>query len=224
MNEIVYQDWGKISFGDAYQKQSDIFNYNVSRKLKYEETGMYMVFCEHYPVITLGKSAKNENMLFPREWLEKKGVEVYKTDRGGDITFHGPGQLVLYPLLDLDKLNMGVRDYVNMIEKAVVLLLSKYGIIASPYDGYTGVWADPGQATERKLAAIGIRCSRGITMHGMALNVNTDLNFFNYIVPCGLQGKAVSSIQKELGREIDFEEFKLNFRNILTEVFQCEFV
>jgi lipoyl(octanoyl) transferase len=224
MNEIQFHDWGKISYGEAYQKQAAIFNLNVSRKLQHQDCKMHMVFCEHTPVITLGKSAKNENLLFPEEWLKVKGVEVYKTDRGGDITFHGPGQLVMYPLLDLDQLQIGVKEFVSNIEQSVVRLLSDYGITASPYHGYTGVWMAPGTPEERKLAAIGIRCSRGITMHGMAMNVNTDLKYFNYIVPCGIQGKAVSSISKELGREIDFEALKTNFKSKLMEVFQCEFV
>jgi lipoyl(octanoyl) transferase len=185
------------------------------------ETSHYLFFVEHPHVYTLGKSGHVENLLISEEERTARGVGFFKTNRGGDITYHGPGQVVGYPILDLEKFYTDIGKYLRNIEEVIILTLAEYGIKGERSPGETGVWIDPDiQGRERKICAIGVRCSRWITMHGFALNVNTDLDYFNYIIPCGIQNKKVTSLQQELGREVSIDEVKGRVRSNFEKVFQ----
>ena len=185
------------------------------------ETINYLLFVEHPPVYTLGKSGHVENLLIGDEERAARGVQFFKTNRGGDITFHGPGQIVGYPILDLEKFYTDIGKYLRNIEEVIILTLAEYGITGQRSAGETGVWIDPDiKGMERKICAIGVRCSRWITMHGFALNVNTNLDYFNYIVPCGIQNKKVTSLQQELGKEVLIDEVKRTIKKNFEEVFQ----
>jgi lipoyl(octanoyl) transferase len=177
----------------------------------------WLLLVEHNPVYTLGKSGKSENMLVSEEYLRSIGAEFFHIDRGGDITFHGPGQVVGYPILDLEQVGIGLREYIDSIEGAVIELCAEYGIVAGRVEGASGVWLDGGTARARKICAIGVKSSRYVTMHGFALNVNTDLRYFNHINPCGFADRGVTSLQKELGREVSMEEVKEKVINHLSE-------
>jgi len=188
-------------------------------------THNYLLFVEHPPVFTLGKSGNIDNVLLSEERLKERGIEFFRTNRGGDITFHGPQQIVGYPILDLEKFDTDIGHYLRNLEEIIILTLADYGINAGRSKGETGVWIDPGiRGKERKICAIGVRCSRWITMHGFAFNVNTDLSYFNHIIPCGIQNKQVTSLQKETGREIDFEEAKGKVKRNFGRVFGVELV
>jgi lipoyl(octanoyl) transferase len=188
-------------------------------------TQHYLLFVEHPPVFTLGKSGSIQNVLISEERLKQKGIEFFRTNRGGDITFHGPQQIVGYPILDLEKFDTDIGHYLRNLEEIIILTLGDYGIEAGRSNGETGVWIDPGiRGKERKVCAIGVRCSRWITMHGFAFNVNTDLSYFNYIIPCGIQNKQVTSLKKELGREIDIEEVKQKVRENFERVFDVNLI
>ncbi len=183
------------------------------------ETTNYLLFVEHPPVYTLGKSGDIKNILISEEERNKKGIEYFPTNRGGDITFHGLQQIVGYPILDLEKFETDIGKYLRKLEDVIILTMADYGLKGERSKGETGVWLDPGvQGRERKICAMGVRCSRWITMHGFAFNVNTDLNYFNYIIPCGIENKQVTSLQKELGHTVEFEEakakVKLNFEKV----------
>ena len=177
----------------------------------------WLLLVEHNPVYTLGKSGKSENMLVSEEYLRSIGAEFFHIDRGGDITFHGPGQVVGYPILDLEQVGIGLREYIDSIEGAVIDLCAEYGIVAGRVEGASGVWLDGGTTRARKICAIGVKSSRYVTMHGFALNVNTDLRYFNHINPCGFADRGVTSLQKELGREVSMEEVKEKVINHLSE-------
>ena len=177
----------------------------------------WLLLVEHNPVYTLGKSGKSENMLVSEEYLRSIGAEFFHIDRGGDITFHGPGQVVGYPILDLEQVGIGLREYIDSIEGAVIELCAEYGIVAGRVEGASGVWLDGGTSRARKICAIGVKSSRYVTMHGFALNVNTDLRYFNHINPCGFADRGVTSLQKELGREVSMEEVKEKVINHLSE-------
>lgn len=184
------------------------------------ETVNHLLFVEHPPVYTLGKSGKPENVLIGDEERQRKGIEFYHTNRGGDITFHGPGQIVGYPVLDLEKFYTDIGRYLRELEEVIILTLAEYGITAGRSPGETGVWLDAEKkGHERKICAMGVRCSRWITMHGFAFNVNTDLSYFDYIIPCGIQNKGVTSLQKELGREVATEEVKGKLKRSFERVF-----
>ena len=183
-------------------------------------TQNYLLFVEHSPVFTLGKSGNIQNVLLSEERLSEKGIEFFRTNRGGDITFHGPGQIVGYPILDLEKFDTDIGHYLRNLEELIILTLADYGITAGRSKGETGVWIDTGiRGGDRKICAIGVRCSRWITMHGFAFNVNTDLKYFNYIIPCGIQNKQVTSLQQELGRKMDMEDVKEKVRRNFAKVF-----
>ena len=176
----------------------------------------YLLFVEHPHVYTLGKSGSSDNLLIPRDLLEKKGASFYHIDRGGDITYHGPGQIVGYPILDLWAMKVGVKDYIHSLEESIILLLATYGIEAGRLTHATGVWLDPGiRGRERKICAIGVKISRGISMHGFAFNVTTDLSYFSLINPCGFTDKAVTSMKQELGKAPEIQEVKHRLREIL---------
>ena len=182
----------------------------------------YLLFVEHPLVYTLGKSGHKENVLLSDEELQRKGIEFFHINRGGDITFHGPQQLVGYPILDLDKFKSDLGWYLRSLEEMIILTMAEYGLKGERSKGETGVWMDSTiKGKERKICALGIKCSRWITMHGFALNVNTDLDYFNYIVPCGIQNKQVTSLQKELGREVNMDEVKEKVKRNFEKVFDA---
>src|SRR4051794_18368019 len=183
-------------------------------------TSNYLLFVEHNPVYTLGKSGDIENVLINEEERAQKGIEFFKINRGGDITFHGPGQLVGYPILDLDNFKTDLGWYLRNLEEVIILTMAEYGLKGERSKGETGVWIEPDiKGRERKICAMGIRCSRWITMHGFAFNVNTDLNYFNYIIPCGIQNKQVTSLQKELGYTLSMNEIKEKVKANFEKVF-----
>lgn len=189
------------------------------------ETVHYLLFTEHPPVYTLGKSGKMENVLLGENELKEKEIAFFHTNRGGDITFHGPGQIVGYPILDLEKFTTDIGKYLRNLEEVIILTLAAYGIKGVRSAGETGVWIDAGiPGRERKICAIGVRCSRWITMHGFAFNVNTDLRFFNHIIPCGISNKQVTSLAKELGYEMDAEEVKNEVKKNFEKVFEAVLV
>jgi len=239
--EIIFRDLGMMDYKTAWDYQEQLLQENVRKKslvfslepgVKNDplptpdselQTQHYFLLVEHPPVYTLGKSGNIENVLISDEMRSMKGIEFFRTNRGGDITFHGPQQIVGYPILDLEKFYTDIGKYLRNLEEMIILTLAEYGIEAGRSNGETGVWIDadkPGQ--ERKICAIGVRSSRWITMHGFALNVNTDLSYFNFIVPCGIQDKQVTSLQKELGHVVDFEEAKEKVKRNFEKVFDAE--
>lgn len=203
-----FSDLGVRGYREVWEMQQRVQEEVKRQKMRGERTSNYLFFVEHPPVYTLGKSGKEANMLLDAMQLRAKHAEFIKVDRGGDITFHGPGQLVAYPVVDLENFGMGVKEYVWMLEEVVIGALKKYGLSGERVEGATGVWLGKGLSCERKICAIGVKCSRYVTMHGFALNVNTDLAYFNAIHPCGFVDKGVTSLQKELERGMDMEEVK----------------
>lgn len=229
--EVYVRDLGVIEYGEAWRFQDSLLLENTAKKIRLAkgedagETRHHLLFCEHLPVYTLGKSGKEEHVLISKEELAKRNIGYYPTNRGGDITFHGPGQVVGYPILDLEKFFTDIGKYLRYLEDVIILTLAHYGLKGDRSPGETGVWLDPGNKLKaRKICAMGVRCSRWVTMHGFALNVNTDLNYFNSIVPCGIPDKQVSSLQKELGREIDMEEVRQLIIKNFEQVFQCSII
>ena len=210
-------DLGLRGYREVWELQEKLLEEAKGLKQQKEPVQSRLLLVEHYPVYTLGKSGDEANLLISSLQLQAKQAEFIKVDRGGDITFHGPGQLVVYPILDLEELGIGVREYVDRLEEVVIRTIAEYGIRGERLDGAIGVWLEPGSPYARKICAIGVKCSRYVTMHGFALNVNTDLNYFNYINPCGFADKGVASIQRELKREIDMEEVKAKILNQWTE-------
>ena len=217
--EILCEDLGLIAYKEAWDEQEKRFNALVGYKLKpygSQAPPQYLLFCEHPHVYTLGKSGDEHNLLINGDFLNKIDATYYRTNRGGDITYHGPGQIVGYPILDLATLGIGLKDYINLLEEAIIELLDSYSIKATRMEGATGVWLDAGHPVKaRKICAIGVRSSRYVTMHGFALNVNTNLDYFSYINPCGLDTKGVTSMEKELGGPQPFETVKTGLREIL---------
>lgn len=226
--EVKFIDWGLIDYQEAWNKQEAIFADTVALKIKNRNEGAaiptpnYLIFCEHPHVYTLGKSGRPEHLLLNDDGLRQKEAGYYKINRGGDITYHGPGQAVGYPILDLDNFFTDIHRYLRMLEQAVILTLADYGIKAGrfPKNGYTGVWLDSHNQKARKICAIGVRCSRWVTMHGFALNVNTNLDYFNNIVPCGLNITSVTSMQKELGQHLDTEKVKSKLKTHIAALFE----
>jgi len=229
MNKNVkYIDWGLIDYQQAWDQQEEVFNQTVALKTANRtnhteiETPNVLIFCEHPHVYTLGKSGLPENLLLDEKGLEEKQATYYKINRGGDITYHGPGQIVGYPILDLDNFFTDIHLYLRTLEEAVILTLKDYGVEAGRYPGYTGVWLDADNEKARKICAMGVRCSRWVTMHGFAFNVNTDLDYFKNIVPCGIDDKDVTSLKRELGRELDMEEVKTVLRGHIADLFSMK--
>jgi lipoyl(octanoyl) transferase len=217
MQQIIYTDLGIIDYKQAWEYQEELFNEVVALKVanrnlpleQHNPPKHYLLFCEHPHVYTLGKSGSEDNLLISNEILNQKKAVFYKINRGGDITYHGPGQIVGYPILDLDHIFTDIHKYLRYLEEAIILTLADYGITAGRYEGFTGVWIDAeNPAKARKICAMGVRCSRWVTMHGFAFNVNADLSYFQNIVPCGITDKAVTSLEKELGRKMDMDEVK----------------
>lgn len=207
-----YIDWGLITYEDAWKKQTNLFDEVVRAKLAGENYTNHLIICEHPHVYTLGKSGKEKNMLINEEQLKQIGASLYHIDRGGDITYHGPGQIVSYPIFNLEDYQLGLKEYIHKVEDAVIGVCAHYGIVAGRLDGATGVWLEGETPRARKICAIGVRSSHYVTMHGLAFNVNTDLNYFHYINPCGFMNKGVTSLEKELNRKLDLEEVKLLLR------------
>lgn len=199
--ELIYQDLGLIPYRQAWDYQEKLYGELMARKLSGEKVFPgYLLFCEHPPVFTLGKSGSEENLLISGQMLAQRGIEFYRINRGGDITFHGPGQIVGYPIIDLEQFNLGIRKYIWCLEESVILVLKEYGIQAERLPGATGVWLDAEKPSAvRKICAIGVKAGRHITMHGFAFNISTDLSFYQYINPCGFADKGVTSLEKELG-------------------------
>jgi lipoyl(octanoyl) transferase len=228
--KVKYIDWGLTDYQVAWDKQEVLFNETVALKTKNRTentqipTSNYLVFCEHPHVYTLGKSGKPENLLLNQQGLLEKQATYYKINRGGDITYHGPGQIVGYPILDLDHFFTDIHLYLRTLEEAVILTLADYGLSAGRYPGYTGVWLDADNEKARKICAMGVRCSRWVTMHGFAFNVNTDLNYFKHIVPCGIDDKDVTSMQRELGFVLDIAEVKEKLKNHIAALFGMELI
>lgn len=228
--EVEFIDWGLTDYQEAWDKQEQVFEQTVALKVKnrtentQEPTPNFLVFCEHPHVYTLGKSGHPENLLLDDQGLKEKEATYYKINRGGDITYHGPGQIVGYPILDLDNFFTDIHLYLRTLEEAVILTLADYGIAAGRYEGYTGVWLDADNEKARKICAMGVRCSRWVTMHGFAFNVNTDLDYFKNIVPCGIDDKDVTSMQRELGMALDMEEVKGKLKNHIAKLFGMQLI
>jgi lipoyl(octanoyl) transferase len=248
--QVIFRDLGKMDYKEAWDYQERLLQENTrvkslvnSRKSLVEAetsnlneseltthdsqltTQHYLLFVEHPPVYTLGKSGNIENVLMSEEQLAQNGIQFFKTNRGGDITFHGEQQIVGYPVLDLEKFYTDIGKYLRNLEEVIIRSLADYGLKGARSSGETGVWLDPDiPGRERKICAIGVRTSRWITMHGFAFNINTELSYFNNIIPCGIQNKQVTSLEKELGRKIDFEEAKEVVKKNFEKVFDVELV
>ena len=223
-------DWGLTDYQEAWDRQEELLNKTVAIKTENRVNGThlptpnYLIFNEHPHVYTLGKSGHPENLLLDEQGLKDKQATYYKINRGGDITYHGPGQIVGYPILDLDNFFTDIHLYLRTLEEAVMLTLKDYGIESGRYPGYTGVWLDADNEKARKICAMGVRCSRWVTMHGFAFNVNVDLDYFKNIVPCGIDDKAVTSLEKELGHKLDIEEVKEKLKNHIADLFNMELI
>jgi lipoyl(octanoyl) transferase len=229
--QVQFQDLGLIDYQDAWDYQEKIFAETLSiktgnRGLDVEDqklTPNFLIFCQHPHVYTMGKSGKPEHLLLQEDDLAEKQAKYYKINRGGDITYHGPGQIVGYPILDLDNFFTDIHLYMRTLEEAIILTLVDYGMDAGRIKGLTGVWLDyEEQINPRKICALGVKASRWVTMHGFALNVNTDLAYFSNIVPCGIEDKAVTSMAKETGRELDIQEVSDKLKYHLAALFQME--
>lgn len=229
--KVRFEDLGMIDYQAAWDYQEKLLTDTVAtktqnRKLSAEEqliTPNHLLFCQHPHVYTLGKSGHQENLLMNDEQLNAAGAQFYKINRGGDITYHGPGQLVGYPILDLENFFTDIHKYMRLLEEAIILTCADYGLSAGRIDGLTGVWLghEDGQ-NPRKICAMGVKCSRWVTMHGFAFNVNTDLNFFGNIIPCGISDKAVTSLQQELGQEVVMSEVAEKLKGHLADLFDME--
>jgi lipoyl(octanoyl) transferase len=225
MNKAKFVDLEICEYKKAWEFQDKTLAsilQNREEKI-YPDLAGFLIFVEHPHVYTLGKSGQVNNLLINDDFLKKINASYYQSNRGGDITYHGPGQIVGYPIFDLDHLNIGVKEYIHRIETAIIDTLKSYKIKASRLDGATGVWLESGTPETRKICAIGVRVSKAVTMHGFALNVNTNLKYFSYINPCGFIDKGVTSMQKELGKEIPIEEVKLRLRKNISSLFSLEF-
>ncbi|MDR1402539.1 MAG: lipoyl(octanoyl) transferase LipB [Tannerellaceae bacterium] len=221
MNSFSYHDLKHIAYADALKIQTDAFHTLLHAKMNNKQGKNRLFFCEHKPVLTLGKSGKESNLLIPEKVLLQRGISLYRTNRGGDITYHGPGQITGYPVFDLEYWKTGIKQYIHTLEESIIRFLSLYGIRGTRLAGATGVWIDAESAAgnARKICAIGVQCSRYVTMHGFALNINTNLDYFSLIHPCGFTDKGVTSLEKELGSPQDLERSKIQLKEILATCF-----
>jgi len=232
MRQVVFKDLGRMAYKPAWDYQEELFNGIVAQKVANRkrpeneqiETSDFLLFVEHQPVFTLGKSGAEQNLLINHEKLAEEKIDYFKINRGGDITYHGPGQLVGYPIFNLDHFFTDIHKYLRYLEEAIILTIAEYGLKGERSPGETGVWLDVGKPTARKICAMGVRASRWVTMHGFAFNVNTNLKHFGYIVPCGIRDKAVTSLHLEVGHEVDFEEVKGKVKKHLGALFAIHFV
>lgn len=214
---MTFQDWGEIPYNDAWQRQEQMMQQQVTRKMNGQPTENTLVFCQHPHVYTLGKSGKAGNMLY-----DDGTIPFVKTNRGGDITYHGPGQITGYPIFDIETFNLGLKNYIYNVEECIIRTIALYGIIGERLEGATGVWIEAHTPRARKICAIGVRASHFVTMHGFALNVNTDLSYFQRINPCGFVDKGVTSIAREVGHEVDYEVVKQQLHQKFIEVFESD--
>jgi lipoyl(octanoyl) transferase len=228
---VYYRHLGLIDYQRAWDYQQALFAETVQQKVDNRQHGQrhpttnYLLLCQHPPVYTLGKSGQVAHLLLNEPELRALGAQFYRINRGGDITYHGPGQLVGYPILDLDHFFTDIHRYLRLLEESVIRTLADYGLLAGRIEGLTGVWLDhERQARPRKICALGVKASRWVTMHGFALNVNTDLRYFNHIVPCGIADKAVTSMAQELGQTQDMKEVEVNLRRHLAALFGMKLV
>jgi lipoyl(octanoyl) transferase len=219
MSKIDFEDLGIIRYKESWDYQEKLHAQAVQKKKDNQLPSNRVLFCEHPHVYTLGKSGKEQNLLIAENILKNIHAEFYKINRGGDITYHGPGQIVGYPIFDLDQFGYHVRSYIENLEEVIIRTLADFGMVAARLEGATGVWLDTETPHARKICAIGVRFSRYVTMHGFALNVNTDLKYFGYINPCGFIDKGVTSMQKELGREVSQADVKDKLKTHFMDVF-----
>jgi lipoyl(octanoyl) transferase len=233
MQPVFFHDLGRIDYKACWDFQEELFQSVTALKManrsvdpiQQQPTQHHLIFCEHPHVYTLGKSGKPENLLVDEAGLKAINAAHYKINRGGDITYHGPGQLVGYPILDLDHFFTDIHRYLRTLEDVIIRTMGDYGLKGDRYPGYTGVWLDPDDPQHaRKICAMGVRASRWITMHGWAFNVNTDLSYFNHIVPCGIEDKAVTSMQLELGHEINMQELQQRVMHHFEQTFGCKLI
>lgn len=234
MPEVHFQHLGLVEYAQAWEYQEKLFGAAVAVKMKNRQLENpaeaqvpenHLLFCQHPHVYTLGKSGHEEYLLLDDEALKEIDASYFKINRGGDITYHGPGQIVGYPILDLEQFFTDIHRYLRTLEEAVILTLADYGIAAGRIKEYTGVWIEPENPIKaRKICAMGVKCSRWVTMHGFAFNVNTDLTYFGHIVPCGIKDKDVTSLSRELGREVDINEVEVKLKRYLSELFSFSFV
>ena len=231
--QVSYIHLGLKDYKEAWDFQETLFKETVDLKIanrkvseeQQKETKNYLIFCEHPHVYTLGKSGDENHLLANEAFLKEKNASFYKINRGGDITYHGPGQIVGYPILDLDHFFTDIHKYLRFLEEGVIHTLAEYGIPAGRIEGLTGVWLDwENEQKARKICALGVKSSRWVTMHGFAFNVNTNLEYFNYIIPCGIQDKAVTSLEKELGKKIPLSQVEAKLKNHLASIFEMELI
>jgi lipoyl(octanoyl) transferase len=229
--EVELEDLGLIDYKQCWDYQTKLFDASVQLKIKNRKfpenrvsTKNHLIFCEHPHVYTLGKSGDLKNLLIDGPKRKEKNISFYKINRGGDITYHGPGQLVVYPILDLDYFFSDIHKYLRLLEESVILTLADYGVTGKRLDGFTGVWVDAEKETPRKICAIGVKCSRWVTMHGIGFNINSNLDYFKHIVPCGIEDKSVTSLQKEINQKIDMKELKLRFKKNFKILFGINWV
>lgn len=220
MESFTFHDLGSIGYAQALTVQTEAFEALLDNKARSIQGENKLYFCEHQPVLTIGKSGKESNLLIPAELLQQKGISFYHTNRGGDITYHGPGQITGYPVFDLEYWHLGLKQYIHTLEEIIIRFLAFYDIKGERLEGATGVWIDPElKGRARKICAIGVKSSRYVTMHGFALNINTDLSYFSLINPCGFIDKGVTSLEKELGGKQDFALAKMQLRSLFAEMF-----
>lgn len=219
--KVIFENLGRIRYKEAWDYQEKLFQEVIRDKLEQiAEKKQYLLFCEHEHVFTLGKSGNQHNLLIAKNLCQSRNIDLHAIDRGGDITYHGPGQLVVYPIIDLEDFQIGIKRYISMLENVVIETLKVFGIEAEKDEKAMGVWLDPAHpAKARKICAIGVRASRFVTMHGLALNVNTDLSYFNFINPCGFTDRGVTSMQKELGHEVDFHAVSKTMKDAFASLF-----
>jgi lipoyl(octanoyl) transferase len=229
--EVELEDLGLIDYKQCWDYQTKLFDATVQLKIQNRKfpdnsisTKNHLIFCEHPHVYTLGKSGDLKNLLIDGQKRKEKNISFYKINRGGDITYHGPGQLVVYPILDLDYFFSDIHKYLRLLEETVILTLQDYGVFGQRLEGFTGVWVDDKKETPRKICAIGVKCSRWVTMHGIGFNINSNLDYFKHIVPCGIEDKSVTSLQKETNQEIDMEELKLRFKKNFKNLFGINWI
>jgi lipoyl(octanoyl) transferase len=227
---VIFEDLGLMDYKVCWDYQENLFKASIDRKIELRNgtsslpTENYLLFVEHPHVYTLGKSGSIAHLLLTEDKLAQVNAKFYPINRGGDITYHGPGQLVAYPILDLDHFFTDIHKYLRLLEEAVIQVLAYYDLVGDRVEGMTGVWIDADTTTARKICAMGVKSSRWVTMHGIGFNVNTDLSYFNHIVPCGIEDKAVTSLQRELGKELDMDEVKSILKEKLAEQFGFVYV
>ncbi len=230
MQKIHLQELGLKPYKEAWEYQNKLFQEVIDIKLHNRNNNLnkptpnYFLFTEHPHVYTLGKSGNENNLLLSKKQLEDKGITFFKSNRGGDITYHGPGQIVGYPILDLDNFETDIHKFMRNLEEVIILTIAQYGLKGERSEGETGVWLDVGTPFARKICALGVRTSRWVTMHGFALNVSADLGYFDHIIPCGIRGKAVTSLEAELNKKINIEEVKAKIKHHFEKVFNAKFI